>query len=232
MQANVEKWITLGLFGLPIYGALTFWASLNPQPNPDTHFAEWAQYVTTDAYVIKHVLGSALGLICAVFGTLALGAFLTRGRGSNLALAAMSVCLLGMTLFLILMGVSTFAAPMQGHAFIAGIEEFAQLPATFADTVLGMLFLGVIAFNLLGNLLLGAAIWRSGALPKWTGAVWAVAALFMYVLGIVYAVATGSQSTPPTVLVGAALVVVSGSWIAYSATRDPSAPGPTTAGTR
>ena len=221
MQANVERWTKVGLLGLPLYGALTFWASLNPQPNPDTHFAEWAQYVTTDAYVIKHVLGSALGLICAMFGTLALGAFLTRGRGSNLALAAMSVCLLGLSLFLLLMGVSTFAAPLQGHAFIAGIEEFAQLPATFADTVLGILFLGVIALNLIGNLLLGVAIWRSGALPKWTGAIWIVAALFMYVLGIVYAIAMGTQSTPPTVLVGAALVAISGSWIAYSAGATP-----------
>jgi hypothetical protein len=32
----------------------------------------------------------------------------------------------------------------------------------------------------------------------------------------------GVQSTPPTVLVGAALLVVSGAWMAYSALRRPS----------
>jgi hypothetical protein len=219
MQASAEKWIRVGLLGLPLYGALTFWASINPQPNPDTHFTEWAQYVTTDLYVIKHVVGSALGLIFALFGTFALGAFLVRGRGSNLALTGMSVSLLGMTLFLMLVGISTFAAPLQGHAHLAGIEQFAQLPPTFADTVLGVLFLGVIAFNLVGNVLLGAAIWRSGVLPKWTGAAWAVAALSMYVLGIVYATVSGSQSTPPTVLLGAALIVIAGGWIAHIAPR-------------
>lgn len=221
MHASVEKWIRFGLLGLPLYGALTFWSSLNPQPNPDQQFAEWAHFVTTDTYVIKHMLGSGLGLICAIFGTLALGGLLTRGRASNLSLAAMSLSLLGAALFLILVGVSTFAAPMQGHAFIAGIDEFSELPSTFADTVLGLLFLAIVAFNLTGNFLLGVAIWRSGSLPKWTGAAWAAAAVMMYALGIVYSVLSGSQSTPPTVLLGAGVVMIAGGWITYCATRAP-----------
>jgi hypothetical protein len=91
---------------------------------------------------------------------------------------------------------------------------------------MGLLFLAVIVLNLIGNLLLGLAIWLSGALPKWSGALWALAALFMYPLGIVYAMTIGNQSTPPTVLVGAALVVVSGGWIAYAALRVPATLGP------
>ena len=221
MPASAEKWMRAGLLGLPLYGALTFWSSLDPQPNPDLQFADWADYVATDIYVVKHMLGSGLGLIGAMFGTVALGVLLARGRAANMGLAAMSLSLGGITLFLILVGVSTFAAPMQGHAFLAGIDEFAQLPPTFADTVLGLLFLAIVAFNLVGNLLLGAAIWRSGLLPKWTGAAWALAAALMYALGIVYSVLSGSQSTPPTVLLGAALIVIAGGGIAYRATRRP-----------
>jgi hypothetical protein len=224
MQANIDKWVRLGLVGLPLYGALTFWASLNPQPNPDAQFTQWAQYVTTDAYVIRHMLGSGLGLIFAMFGTFALGAYLTRGRGPHVAMTAISLSLIGLALFLMLVGVSTFAVPLQGHAHLAGIDEFAQLPPTFGDAALGVVFLGVIAFNLAGNALLGIAIWRSGSLPKWTGAAWALAALLMYALGIVYSVVSGSQSTPPTVLIGAAIVVIAGGWITYSAARSPLVP--------
>jgi hypothetical protein len=45
----------------------------------------------------------------------------------------------------------------------------------------------------------------------------------MYPLGLVYAATIGPASTPPTVLVGALLVVVGGGWIAGRAMRQPSA---------
>ena len=43
---NTTKWIGFGLLGLPLYGALTFWSSLNPQPDPNTHLEAWARFVT------------------------------------------------------------------------------------------------------------------------------------------------------------------------------------------
>jgi len=82
----------------------------------------------------------------------------------------------------------------------------------------------VIVLLFVGNVLLGIAVWRSGVLPRWAGALWAVAAVLMYPLGIVYAVVIlGVQSTPRTVLVGALLLVIGGGWIALSALRRPSA---------
>ncbi|HSK82824.1 MAG TPA: hypothetical protein VK902_05375 [Rubrobacter sp.] len=75
-----------------------------------------------------------------------------------------------------------------------------------------------------GNVLLGVAGWRSGTLPRWAGALWAAAAVWMYPLGIVYAVAIlGVQSTPKTVPLGALLLVVGGAWMALSVLRRPSA---------
>jgi hypothetical protein len=70
--------------------------------------------------------------------------------------------------------------------------------------------------------LLGVAVWRSGTLPRWAGVLWAAAPVLMYPLGLVYAVTLGSNSTPPTVLVGALLIVVSGGWMALSVLRGPS----------
>ena len=78
----------------------------------------------------------------------------------------------------------------------------------------------VLAF--VGNVLLGVAVWRSGILPKWAGALWAFAPVLMYIFGLVYAMTIGAQATPPTVPLGAVVVVISGAWIAWSALSRPS----------
>jgi hypothetical protein len=212
---DTTNWIRLGLFALPLYGVLTFWSSLDPQPDPNTHYEAWSRYVTTDHYVLTHVFGSILGLILAIFGTFALGAFLTRSRAARLGLVAMVITVLGSALFLPGMGVSTFSAPEEGQAYLAGIEGLAELPTSSAD-------IAFTATSLLVVVLLGVAVWRSGTLPKWAGALWAAAPVFMYPLGLVYAATIGPASTPPMVLVGALLVVVGGGWIAWRAMRHPS----------
>src|SRR5919199_5215607 len=204
------KWIRTGLWALPLYGVLTFWSSLDPQPDPNTHYEAWARYVTTDHYVLTHMFGSILGLILAIFGTFALGAYLTHSRAGRLGLVAMVMTVLGGTLFLPLMGVSTFAAPEEGQAYLAGIEGLRDLPDIFADTVAALTSLLFIVLIFVGNVLLDVAVWRSGTLPRWAGALWASGAVFMYPLGLVYAATIGPQSTPPTVLVGAALLVIAG----------------------
>src|SRR3712207_2830035 len=220
---NIARWMGIGLLGLPLYGALTFWSSLNPQPDPGTRYEAWARYVTTDHYVIGHVFGSILGLIFAIFGTFALGAYLARSRAGRLGLVAMVLTIFGGTLFLPAMGVSTFAVPEEGQAYLAGIEEFRNLPDIFADTAFALTSLVVILVQFVGNVLLGVAVWRSGVLPKWAGALWAAGAVFMYPLGIVYAaVILGVQSTPRTVLVGALLLVISGAWMVWGALSRPS----------
>jgi hypothetical protein len=220
---NTDRWIGIGLLGLPLYGALTFWSSMNPQPDPETRMAAWSSYVTTDHYVLSHVFGSSLGLIFAIFGTFALGAYLASGRAGRLGLVAMVVTVLGTALFLPAMGVSTFSAPREGQAYLAGIEEFDRLPTIFADSVFMVTALLVIVLLFVGNVLLGVAVWRSGTLSRLAGALWVAGAVFMYPLGIVYAVVIlGVQSTPPTVLVGAFLLVVSGGWMAWGALRRPS----------
>jgi hypothetical protein len=223
MPTNTTRWIGVGLLGLPLYGALTFWSSVNPQPDPSAHYEAWSRFVTTDHYVLTHVFGSILGLILAIFGTFALGAYLANGRAGRLGLVAMFITILGSALFLPLMGVSTFSAPQEGQAYLAGIEGLPGLPTTFADTVMVASTLLFVVLLSVGNVLLGVAVWRSGTLPKWAGALWAAAPVFMYPLGLVYAMTIGAQSTPPTVLVGAVLMVIGGAWMAWSVLHRPSA---------
>lgn len=219
---NITRWIGIGLLSLPLYGALTFWSSLGPQPDPNTHYDAWSRFVTTDHYVLGHLLGSILGLTFAIFGVGALGVYLATSRAGRLGLVAMFITVLGIALFLPQQGISTFDAPKEGQAYLAGIEQYAKLPPIFADTVRGLTGLLFISLALVGNSLLGVAVWRSGTLPKWTGALWAAAHVLMY-LSLVYASTIGPAATPPTVPFGAVLVVISGAWMAYSVLRRPSA---------
>jgi hypothetical protein len=191
---NSTRWIGIGLLGLPLYGALTFWSSIDPQPDPNTHLEAWSRYVTTNHYVLGHLLGSILGLIFAIFGVFALGAYLATSRAGHLGLAAMVITVLGSALFLPLQGVSTFSAPEEGQAVLGGLEEFEELPPIFANTVFALTGLLDIVLLLAGNVLLGVAVWRSGTLPRWAGALWAVAHVLMY-LSLVYAATIGPAST-------------------------------------
>jgi hypothetical protein len=102
---NITRWIGIGLLGLPLYGVLTFFSSLDPQPDPNTHYDAWARYVTTDSYVLTHLFLSDLGLILAIFGTFALGAYLARSRAGRMGLVAMAITAFGSLLFLLVGGV-------------------------------------------------------------------------------------------------------------------------------
>ena len=215
---NTTKWIGIGLLGLPLYGVLTFWSALNPQPDPNTHYEAWSRYVTTDFYLLKHLFGSILGLILSIFGVVALGAYLARSRAGRMGLVAMVITVFGSALFLTVGGVSAFSAPEQGQMHLQGIEGYREMPPVLAQTAMIATF-GVSSLLLfVGNLLLSVAVWRSGTLPRWAGALLAAAAVFMYPLGLLIT-ALVTSSTTPTVLVGAVLIVISGGWIAWSVMR-------------
>jgi len=212
--ANDTRPIGIGLLGLSLYGALTFFSALNPQPDYNTYPEAWARYVTTDHYVLEHLFLSIFGIIFGILGVFALGAYLATSRAGRMGLVAMVITVVGSGLFLSVLGISTFAAPEQGQAYLAGMD-YDKLPDSFADTVQALTGLGYILLGFVGNILLGVAIWRSGTLPKWAGALWAAAHVLMYV-SQGYAATVGAKSTPPTVLVGAVVVVISGAWMAWS----------------
>ena len=220
---NINRWIGTGLLGLPLYGALTFLSSLNPQPDPNTHLEAWARYVTTDFYFLKHLFASGLGLMLVIFGTFALGAYLARSRAGRMGLVGMVITVLGSLLFLTVGGVSIFAAPKQGQAVLAGIEEYEKLPNLLADTALLPTMGVAVLLMLVGNVLLGVAVWRSDTLPKWAGALWVAGSVLPLVGQVYIMLPIGADSTPPTVPAGAVLLVISGAWIAYNVLRRPTA---------
>jgi hypothetical protein len=220
---NTTRWIGIGLLGLFLYGVMTFFSSLNPQPDPSTHPEAWARFVTTNGYALKHLFLSDLGIIFVIFGTFALGAYLTRSPAGRMGLVAMVLAIFGHALFLTIGGVSTFSVPQEGQAVLAGMEEFGELPTILANTLQTATFGVSILLGFVGNVLLGVTVWRSGILPKWAGALWAFAPVLMYIFGLVYALTIGAQATPPTVPAGAVVLAISGAWMALSVLSQPSA---------
>ena len=212
------NWIHAGLLALPISGLLTMWSTLIPQPNPSTEFEAWSHFVTTTDYLISHLLGSNLGIILLIFGVIALGAYLTRGRSGRFGLVAMVIIIAANALALMSAGGwSTFAAPAIGRAYLAGIEDAMRIDVGIDYIVIFML---VIALSFIGNVLLGIAIWRSRIIPKWAGAIWIVWAVMFYVAGVLSGFLFTSSSLP-TQPIGSLLMAISGGWIVWSVFRQP-----------
>ena len=99
---------------------------------------------------------------------------------------------------------------------------YRNLPDIIEDTALLPTMGVAVLLMLVGNVLLGVAVWRSGTLPRWAGALW-VAGSILPLMGQVYIMLPiGADSTPPTVPAGMVLLVIAGAWMAFSVLRRPS----------
>ena len=214
-QTPAAGWIRAGLFALPVYGLLTAYATLEPQPDQVSDPDGWARFVSSTSYLAGHIIGNVLGTTLAIFGTFALGAFLVTSRAPRLALSGMVLAVAGHILFTVPGAISTFATPAIGTAYLAGNRDVMALE--FPPVMTAILALGLL-LAVVGNTILGVAIWRSGTLPRWAGLIWLVGTLIFYVLGAALGMATTGASLP-TQPVGAALLAISGAWIAWAALR-------------
>ena len=216
---NTLNWIRVGLFALPVYGLLTSWAALDPQPDQVEQTEKWARFVGSTYYLVDHVFGTIGGATLAIWGVFALGAYLARSRAGRLGLVAMVVTVIGQALGLSIGGVTAFATNAIGRAYLAGTRDVMRVEFSMAMTATLVL---VILLLLVGNVLLGVAVWRSGTLPKWAGGIWVASTLVFYVLGAAAGMLTTGASLP-TQPVGGLLITISGGWIAWSALRRQSA---------
>ena len=210
----MNNWIRIGLLLLPISGLLTTWSTLTPQPNPSTEFEAWSRFVTTPYFTITHLLGTVLGIILLIFGVIALGAYLAMERG-RLGLIAGIITIAANMLFLPIAGWAAFGEPAIGRAYLSGIEEAMQVNPG-ADFI--VLFLLSIVLALIGNVLLGIAIWRSKTLPKWAGPLWIAWGVMFYAAGVLFGLLV-LGSSPPTQPIGSILMTTSGVLIVWKVFR-------------
>ena len=72
---NTLNWIRVGLLALPIYGVLTAWSTLDPQPDSGKHPEAWSRFVGSTSYLVDHIIGAIGGTVLAILGVFALGAY-------------------------------------------------------------------------------------------------------------------------------------------------------------
>jgi hypothetical protein len=68
---------------LPLYRLLVLWTTFIHQPDPNTDFEAYARYFSTTNYLLDHLLESIVGVTLAIFGAVALGAYLSSRRSAT-----------------------------------------------------------------------------------------------------------------------------------------------------
>src|SRR5438552_10289327 len=81
MSDQILRLARLGVWALPIYAATLFAGTINHQPPPQTQLADWSRFVTTNEFLVSHLVASIGGAIFGVIGAVSLGIVLVQ-RGS------------------------------------------------------------------------------------------------------------------------------------------------------
>ena len=115
-------------------------------------------------------------------------------------------------------GTSTsWYTPAIGSAYLAGNQ--AAITIEFSP-VLMVVFGLALLLALVGNLLLAAALWGSRRSLRWVGLLWAAGTLTFYLFGAVLGLVTTGASLP-TQPIGAGLLLLAGTAIAWRSRREP-----------
>jgi hypothetical protein len=210
MKREVWTFATRSLWMLPVWAALLFLATLTEQPDPLTAFSDFAAYVTTSRFLLSHLVGSIVGAAIGSIGVIGLMLYLQDSKVAGKAIAGMTATVAGNILMASTYGVAAFAQPAMGRMFQAGqqnaIDFYNQV---YAAPLFGAALGGLLLF-LVGGVLTGIAIARSGRLPRWSGWVYAVMSLG-FSLGLFF--------TPIVQSVTSALLFLATVAVAWSASR-------------
>lgn len=213
-SATTATWTTAGVIALPLSAVLLALGTLTPQPDQASDPNGWAHFVTSTSYMASHIATNLAGAALAILGTFAL-TVLIAGGASRLAPTGMLLTVTGQVLFSVPAVISTFVTPAIGQAYLHGNTAVMTLEFPAAMTVTTLL---ALLLTVAGNIILGVAAARSGVVPGWAGIVWATATVIFYVLGFALGMATTGASLP-TQPVGAALLALSGTAMAWAAAR-------------
>jgi hypothetical protein len=185
----VTRFARAGLWLLPVYSVLLALSTLTQQPDYETDFRGYAEYITTDRFLVSHlgasIAGSALGLLGVVAALL----FLVRGPAVTAAIAGTALTIVGNVGNIALFGVAAFAQPAIGRAYLNGAERIPDLNDDVYGTPLfataGVAILCFVA----GAILIGVAIARTGGPLRWPGIGYAVSLALFPILFFTFAAA-------------------------------------------
>lgn len=202
---RLNLWVRRGLWLLPAYGVLTFYATLTHQPDPDTEFERWSRYVTTGTFLISHIFGSILGAAVAILALAALLGLLAGGSRSTMALIGFVMGAVGNVMVAAIFGIAAGAQPALGEAFLAGNSTAQDLyTQVYSGPVFAVAGVGVLLFSI-GFVLMGLAAASDDRIPRWAAASVAIAGPLIGIAGFIFG---------PAQTVGSVLMVAGGVAIA------------------
>lgn len=202
----------LGLLALVASGVLTVVGLLLRGPvlvgdvNPDAFFEDALSGRTRAALLLLLV-----GLVVQLYGFLGLYAALDSPPNERMALGGLVSSLAGNGLFLPFAGAFTFVLPALARLYQAGETEVVRV---VTQGILGgpsLAFLIASATLLVvGSLLFAVALWRDGALPRWSALPYALHAPL---------VTFWAQIAYPAEFAGGVLLLAAALWIAWAVWR-------------
>jgi hypothetical protein len=174
MTHKVRTFARASLWLLPVWAALLFFATLTEQPDPQTAFADFADYITTNQFLLSHLVGSIVGAAFGSIGVIGLMLYLQDTKSAGKAIIGMVATVAGNILMSSTYGAAAFAQPAMGRLYQAGQQNAVEFyNQVYAAPLVGTALAGLLLF-ILGGLFTGLAIAGSGRLPRWSGWVYAV----------------------------------------------------------
>ena len=198
---------------MPVYAATLFFGTLTHQPPPQTDLAGWSRYVTTDEFLLSHIVFSILGAAVGAIGAVALGAVLIERGSPRLGIAGLltgvSANVIGSSIF----GIAAFAQPAIGRLYLSGLTETAQ--EVYYDAAQGTPLLVVAGVFLVlivtSFIVFGVGFARLHLMPRLPGIGYAVSGPLFAVIG--FALDNWIQS------VAAVLMTASAGWMVIALRR-------------
>ncbi|OLD53592.1 MAG: hypothetical protein AUI56_03355 [Actinobacteria bacterium 13_1_40CM_2_66_13] len=213
MSDQILRLARLGVWALPIYAATLFAGTVTHQPPPQTQLADWSRYVTTNEFLIGHIVFSIFGSIFGAIGAVALGTLLIERGSVKLGLAGLlsglSANVIGTSIF----GIAAFAQPAIGRLYLSGQTQTAR--DVYYDAAQGtpMVVVALVFIVLLvaSFIVFGVAFARLELMPRWAGIGYAVSGPLFAVIG--FALDNWIQS------VAAILMTASAVWMVIALRR-------------
>ena len=209
----VAGYARTGLWVMPVFALLLGIGTITHQPPPQTQLAEWSRYVTTDEFLISHLVASIGGAVFGAIGAVSLGIILAQRGSARLGLWGMLTGVSAQVLLSSIFGVAAYTQPAIGRFYLAGHAELA--PGLYYDAAQGtpMVVMALISLLLLVSsfIVFGVAVARMPGLPRLAGIGYAVSIVLFAVIG--FELDNWVQS------VAAALLFASAIWIVLALLR-------------
>ena len=182
---RAQNWGRIALWALAVYGVLLAASTITHQPDYTTDFPSYANYVTTQRFLLSHLIGSIAGAAFGLIGGAALlvlaGQFAPQLAGWGFV--TWTFAQVGLVS---VFGVAAFFQPAIGRAFLGGAGEVAT---AINEEVYGVTLFAVAGLSMLlfiaGAVLLGMAARKTPTLPSWAGITFAASAV-LFVFGFLF----------------------------------------------